>query len=50
MMNIKASHSERLPYAPPRVTVYGTVRELTLKNGGTTGKNDGGSGPDKTGF
>ena len=40
----------RQPYAPPRLEVYGSLRELTLKNGGITGKNDGGGGPDKTGF
>jgi len=39
-----------LPYAPPRLKLYGALRELTLKNGGTKGKNDGGNGVDKTGF
>jgi len=38
------------PYAPPRLTVYGDLRALTLKDGGTMGMNDGGAGPDKTGF
>jgi hypothetical protein len=42
--------SVRAPYAPPRLRVYGALRDLTLKNGGTTGKNDGGAGADKTGF
>ena len=40
----------RQPYQPPRLTVYGSLRDLTLKNGGTAGMNDGGAGPDKTGF
>jgi hypothetical protein len=38
------------PYAPPRLTVYGDLRALTLKDGGTLGMNDGGAGPDKTAF
>jgi hypothetical protein len=42
--------SVRAPYAPPRLKVYGSLREMTLKNGGTQGMNDGGAGPDKTGF
>ena len=37
-------------YAPPRLKVYGCLRELTLRNGGTKGMNDGGAGNDKTGF
>jgi hypothetical protein len=41
---------ERRPYTPPRLMVYGSLRELTLKNGGTMGMNDGGAGPDKTQF
>ena len=40
----------RLPYTPPRLVVYGDLRQLTLRDGGTTGMNDGGAGPDKTGF
>jgi hypothetical protein len=49
---ISESHvrSVRAPYAPPRLRVYGSLRDLTLKNGGTQGKNDGGAGNDKTGF
>ena len=37
-------------YAPPRLQIYGSLRELTLKDGGTMGMNDGGAGPDKTAF
>lgn len=40
----------RQPCAPPRLKVYGSLRELTLKNGGTMGMNDGGAGPDETAF
>lgn len=40
----------RSPYATPRLKVYGTLRELTHKDGGMNGKNDGGAGPDKTQF
>lgn len=39
-----------LPYTPPTLKVYGNLRELTLRNGGMLGMNDGGGGPDKTGF
>lgn len=38
------------PYATPRLTVYGDLRAVTLTNGGTVGMNDGGGGPDKSGF
>lgn len=38
------------PYAPPRLTVYGGLRELTLRDGGTMGMSDAGAGKDKTGF
>ena len=36
------------PYHTPQLITYGDVREITRANGGTTGKNDGGAGPDKT--
>jgi hypothetical protein len=49
-MNASHLDSPRAPYAPPRLKRYGSVRELTLANGGTLGKNDGGNGKDKTGF
>jgi hypothetical protein len=38
----------RSSYEAPRLKVYGNLRELTLKNGGMNGMNDGGAGPDKT--
>ena len=40
----------RLPYSPPRLRVYGRVREMTLTSGATVGPNDMGGGKDKTGF
>jgi hypothetical protein len=46
----KTTPPARLPYAPPRLNVYGDLRALTLKDGGTVGMNDGGAGPDKTAF
>ncbi|HEU4558091.1 MAG TPA: lasso RiPP family leader peptide-containing protein [Longimicrobium sp.] len=49
-MSDQAPTRPRLPYAPPRLVVYGTVRDLTLRNGGTAGMNDGGGGNDKTSF
>ena len=39
-----------VPYRAPRLKTYGSVTELTRKNGGTVGMNDGGNGPDKTAF
>ena len=50
MTNDTIAPAPREPYTTPRLTVYGGLRELTLKNGGTVGMNDGGAGPDKTGF
>lgn len=49
---ISESHvlPSRQPYCAPRLKVYGGLRDLTLKNGGTTGMNDGGAGNDKTSF
>ena len=38
------------PYSAPSLRVYGDIREVTKTVGGTVGKNDGGAGPDKTGF
>lgn len=40
----------RKPYNAPSLRVYGDIREVTKNLGGTVGKNDGGAGPDKTGF
>ena len=37
------------PYAAPKLVHYGNIREITRAVGGTVGKNDGGSGKDKTG-
>lgn len=49
-MESQTTSPDRRPYAPPRLTVYGDLRTVTLKDGGTMGRNDGGAGPDKTGF
>lgn len=49
-MEHEAQPAPRLPYSAPRVVVYGGLRELTKRDGGTMGKNDGGDGKDKTGF
>ena len=38
------------PYHSPNFYSYGDIREITQRNGGTMGKNDGGAGTDKTGF
>lgn len=38
------------PYHTPKFYSYGDIREITQRNGGIMGKNDGGAGPDKTGF
>lgn len=37
-------------YHRPQLVMYGSIREITQRNGGTMGMNDGGAGPDKTGF
>jgi hypothetical protein len=37
------------PYAAPKLVHYGNIREITKAVGGVVGKNDGGSGKDKTG-
>ncbi|HET6975023.1 MAG TPA: lasso RiPP family leader peptide-containing protein [Pyrinomonadaceae bacterium] len=37
------------PYAAPKLVEYGNIREITKALGGVVGKNDGGSGKDKTG-
>lgn len=37
------------PYAEPKLVQYGNIREITKAVGGVVGKNDGGSGKDKTG-
>jgi len=49
--NIPASEKiepPKKPYHTPQLSLYGSVREITKAMGGTTGKNDGGGGPDKT--
>jgi hypothetical protein len=43
-----AGSLRRKDYEAPQVTVHGDVAELTLVVGGTTGKNDGGAGKDKS--
>ena len=37
-------------YHRPQLITYGNLREITQRNGGTAGMNDGGLGNDKTGF
>ena len=37
-------------YNQPQLIMYGSIREITQRNGGTMGMNDGGAGFDKTGF
>ena len=39
----------RKNYSTPQVVHYGNIREITKALGGVVGKNDGGSGKDKTG-
>ncbi|HEX5726605.1 MAG TPA: lasso RiPP family leader peptide-containing protein [Longimicrobiaceae bacterium] len=46
----EANTTGKLPYSAPQLVVYGGLVELTLRDGGTMGMNDGGAGPDKTGF
>ncbi len=41
-MKAKAKQTKK-PYRPPRITVYGNLRRLTLAKGGT--QNDGGGKP-----
>ena len=36
-------------YTTPQLVHYGNIREITKALGGVVGKNDGGSGKDKTG-
>lgn len=43
------SQSPRKSYTEPKLVHYGNIRELTRAVGGVVGKNDGGSGKDKTG-
>lgn len=49
--SIKTNHSEpsKKPYTEPKLVQYGNIREITKAVGGVVGKNDGGSGKDKTG-
>lgn len=44
-----ATTSKR-PYRRPVLETYGSLHAVTHIMGGTVGKNDGGGGPDKTGF
>ena len=39
---------DKQPYTTPMLVSYGNIREVTKATGGVTGKNDGGSGKDKT--
>ena len=49
--SIKNDRTEqpRKPYTKPKLMQYGNIREITRAVGGVVGKNDGGSGKDKTG-
>ena len=49
-MESQTAKPDRKKYHPPQLIVYGDIRELTQVLGGTTGKNDGGGGKDKTGL
>lgn len=42
--------STKESYHSPELLTYGDIREITQRNGGTMGMNDGGAGNDKTGF
>ena len=45
-MNLEGPHPEKTgkkPYNPPKLVVYGNLRELTMAKGGA--KNDGGGKP-----
>lgn len=42
-MKAKATHQKKKPYRPPRLTVYGDLRRLTMVKGGSA--NDGGGKP-----
>jgi hypothetical protein len=37
---MQANHSDRRPYAPPRLAIYGSFEELTLTNSNDKNKND----------
>ena len=43
------AHRPEQPYIKPKLISYGDIREVTKAVGGVVGKNDGGSGKDKTG-
>jgi len=46
VMNLEGPHPEKTgkkPYNPPKLVVYGNLRELTMAKGGA--KNDGGGKP-----
>lgn len=45
-MKSKRASQAKKPYRPPRLTVYGDLRRLTLGGGGT--KREGGPGGPKT--
>lgn len=42
-MKLKARSQTKKPYHPPRLTVYGDLRRLTMAKGGN--RNDGGGKP-----
>ncbi|HEX5734932.1 MAG TPA: hypothetical protein VF131_19030 [Blastocatellia bacterium] len=45
-----AEVQQKQPYQPPQLIFYGVITEITQRDGGTMGMNDGGAGNDKTGF
>lgn len=49
-MEKKPSGNARKSYVTPEVVMLGNLAALTKALGGINGKNDGGSGKDKTGF
>ena len=46
----EATKPNKRTYQSPDLVLYGNINEITRVSGGITGKNDGGSGKDKTGF
>lgn len=47
--NAQQTDDSRKSYTTPKLVNYGNLREITRALGGVVGKNDGGSGKDKTG-
>jgi|GEM_PF-3567404 len=47
--NAQQTDRHKKPYITPKLVHYGNIREITKALGGVVGRNDGGSGKDKTG-